>query len=113
MKAIKKILLVFVALLAIVTTSSCGKDKRNTAVPFADLNKADTVASIENATLTVGDYYARLRATGYNTFYTELKKNMKNALEMPSNMPARTWMGVWPTNSLSTTSGSSFLENFS
>lgn len=74
MKAIKKILLVFVLLLVIVTTSSCGKDKRNTVVPYGDLKLSETVASIEGSTLTVEDYYSRLRASGYNVFYENLQK---------------------------------------
>ncbi|MBE6136978.1 MAG: hypothetical protein E7176_01095 [Erysipelotrichaceae bacterium] len=85
MKYIKRILtLALVAILG-VSIASCGSEKRNTVVPYGNLDLNATVATSEkNITLTNKELYTRFRAKGYDilteTIKSELYKNEVNAL---------------------------------
>ena len=79
MKASKKLFIALLAASSIATLASCTSNDRNTTVPMGTLDTTSVVASIENAELTNGKYYTRLRATGYDTVHTQIKKALFNA----------------------------------
>lgn len=74
MKKLKKLFLLTIAALLIVTLASCGgKDTRNTSVPLSNLVPTDVVASSGDHTVTNKLFYDRLRAKGYDTFLNNIK----------------------------------------
>lgn len=78
MKNIKRLLLTFVALIAIVALSSCSSSTRNTQTPYGsiDTNSVIATSSVDGNTInyTAGQYYDTLRKNGYTQFTSEMKK---------------------------------------
>lgn len=77
MKNIKKLFSLVICLLLLVTLASCNKkETRNTVVPYGNLDLNSTVATAKNdsLSLSMNDYYSRLRYKGADIFNSELKK---------------------------------------
>ncbi|MDE6584738.1 MAG: hypothetical protein K2K15_04985, partial [Anaeroplasmataceae bacterium] len=74
MKKLKKLFLLAIAALLIVTVASCGgKSTRNTSVPLSNLVPTDIVASSGDHTVTNKLFYDRLRVKGYDTVLNNIK----------------------------------------
>lgn len=75
MKFIKKFLILALFAVLGISIASCSTNKRNTIVPYGDLDLNATVATSEkNITLTNNELYSRFRAKGYDIL-TEAIKN--------------------------------------
>lgn len=79
MKKFKGLFSLVVCLLLLVTLASCkSKESRNTIVPYGDIDLNSTVATAKDnsMSLSMNDYYSRLRYKGADIFNNELKKVM-------------------------------------
>lgn len=77
MKNIKKIFSLVICLLLLATLASCKKEEtRNTVVPYGSLDLNSTVATAkdDSLSLSMNDFYSRLRYKGADIFNSELKK---------------------------------------
>lgn len=77
MKKFKKIFLMSIALLFVVTLASCkGKEVRNTSVPMGSLDTSTAIAASGSYTIQNGLYYTRLRATNYTLVENKIKEKL-------------------------------------
>lgn len=76
MKYLKKIVLAALIVVLGVTIGSCSKKTtRNTTTPYGNLNLSTTVASSsKDISLTLDQYYSRLRTKGYDLIIDKMKE---------------------------------------
>lgn len=89
MKYLKKIVLAALIVVFGVTISSCSnKTTRNTTTPYGNLNLSTTVASSsKDISLTLDQYYSRLRTKGYDLVINEMKQIIyKNEINAITNL---------------------------
>ncbi len=82
MKRFKKLFLLVIAAIFILSLASCkNKEVRNTSVPLGELasTQSQVIATAKHdVSITQEKYYTRLRANGYNTFLNNVKKALFN-----------------------------------
>ncbi|MDE5715773.1 MAG: hypothetical protein K2I42_06525 [Anaeroplasmataceae bacterium] len=77
MKKFKKLFLMTIALLFVVTLASCkNKEVRNTSIPMGNLDTSIAIAASGNHTIQNGLYYTRLRASNYNLVDSKIKEKL-------------------------------------
>ncbi len=77
MKTLKKLSLLLVAFLCMVSLASCQEPEvRNTSVPTADLNSSAVIATSGDYSVTNDIFYAKLRANGYTTVLNKIKSTL-------------------------------------
>ncbi len=77
MKTLKKLSLLLVAFLCMVSLASCQEPEvRNTSVPTADLNSSAVIATSGDYSVTNDIFYAKLRVNGYTTVLNKIKSTL-------------------------------------
>jgi len=82
MKFKKSLLSLGLVACATLALASCGNNSsRNTVVPYGKLNASlnSNIATAGDLSLTVSEYYSKLRAQGYDVVKDEIKKQIYNA----------------------------------
>ncbi len=77
MKKLRKVFLLAIALLFVVSLAACkNKTARNTSVPLGSLSTDTVVAQSGDYKITNAIYYDQLRSSGYDTVLNNIKKKL-------------------------------------
>lgn len=77
MKKLRKVFLLAIALLFVVSLAACkNKTARNTSVPLGSISTDTVVAQSGDYKITNGIYYDQLRSSGYDTVLNNIKKKL-------------------------------------